>query len=112
PTHTYTEVGTYTVTLTATNAYGGDTETTTITASTIYPFPGIALLPQDLDADGRYEDVNGNGRLDFNDLTIFFKNLAWAKTNEPIEAFDFNNNGRIDYKDVILLFNEIKEAST
>ena len=112
PTHTYTEVGTYTVTLTATNAYGGDTETTTITASTIYPFPGIATNPTDIDADGIYEDINGNGRLDFNDLTIFFKNLAWAKTNEPIEAFDFNSNGWIDYKDVILLFNEIKEAST
>jgi PKD repeat protein len=75
--------------------------------TSLSPFPGISLSPQDLNGDGLYTDINGNGRLDYNDLTIFFQNIAWAKTNQPTEAFDFNGNGWLDYNDVITLFTTI-----
>ena len=111
PDNTFANSGIYTVTLTATNVYGYNTTITNITVDTIYPFPGLSNLPTDIDADGIYEDINGNARLDYNDLIIFFQNLAWAKINEPIRAFDLNNNEQIDYNDVILLFNKITGAT-
>jgi len=106
PQHTYTTAGTHTVTLTASHPYDSDTETKTayITVAVLQPFPGITALPRDLAGTGLYTDINGNGRLDYNDLTIFFQHLAWAKTAQPIACFDFNGNGWLDYNDVITLF--------
>jgi PKD repeat protein len=73
----------------------------------IVPFPGSALLPTDPDHDGLYEDTNGNGRPDFTDVVLFFKNVAWTGTHEPIAAFDFNRNGSIDFNDLIVLFRKM-----
>ncbi len=64
-------------------------------------------IPTDPDSDGLYEDINGNGRKDFNDVVIFFENLEWAAANEPVAYFDFNSNGRIDFNDIIRLFEEL-----
>jgi len=110
PTHTYQNIGTYTATLTATNKYGSGTTTTTISAHTIHPFPGIPNKPRDPTGTGLYTDINGNGRLDYNDLTVFFQNLAWTKTNQPLDAFDFNQNSRLDFDDVIILYQVIINA--
>ncbi|MCC6005696.1 MAG: hypothetical protein LM590_15260, partial [Thermofilum sp.] len=46
--------------------------------------------PQDLDGDGLYEDVNGNGRLDFDDIVKLFKNYKQLVSSEWAEFFDFN----------------------
>ncbi|HKM25516.1 MAG TPA: PKD domain-containing protein, partial [Corynebacterium sp.] len=112
PVHTYTTAGTHTVTLTASHPYDSDTETKTayITVAVLQPFPGITALPRDLTGNGLYTDINGNGRLDYNDLTVFFQNLAWAKTNQPLDAFDFNQNSRLDFDDVIILYQVIINA--
>jgi PKD repeat protein len=109
PQHTYTTPGTHTVTLTASHPYDSDTETKTayITVAVLQPFPGLPLIPRDLAGNGLYTDINGNNRLDYNDLTIFFQHLAWAKANQPTECFDFNGNGWLDYNDVITLFTTI-----
>ncbi len=114
PQHTYTTAGLYTVTLTASHPYDSDTETKTayITVAVLQPFPGLTLIPRDLTGNGLYTDINGNNRLDYNDLTVFFQNLAWAKTNQPTECFDFNGNNRLDYNDVITLFSIIMEEHT
>jgi PKD repeat protein len=106
PQHTYTTAGTHTVTLTASHPYSSDTETKTsyITVAVLQPFPGLPLIPRDLTGNGLYTDINGNNRLDYNDLTVFFQHLAWAKTAQPIACFDFNGNGWLDYNDVITLF--------
>jgi len=64
-------------------------------------------LPTDPDNDGIYEDLNGNGRLDFADVVLYFNQMTWIAANEPIEAFDLNGNGRIDFADIVALFNEI-----
>ena len=69
--------------------------------------PGAAQLPRDLHGDGLYEDLNGNGALDFNDVVLFFNQMDWISGHEPAGAFDFNHNGRVDFNDVVLLFNQL-----
>ena len=60
--------------------------------------------PKDLDGDRLFEDVNGNGRLDFADVVVFFNAMEWMSGNEPVQFFDFNHNLRIDFGDVVELF--------
>jgi beta propeller repeat protein len=69
--------------------------------------PGAVGAPRDLNGDGKYEDVNGNGRKDFADVVLFFNQMGWISTNEPIAAFDYNSNGRIDFADATRLFNNL-----
>ena len=108
PNHTYSTGGTYNVTLTATNCAGSDGETKLayISVYELVAFPGCAAVPTDLDADGLYEDINGNTRKDWSDIILFFKYRIWAAANEPPDAFDWNSNGIIDYKDVLMLYDE------
>jgi PKD repeat protein len=61
-------------------------------------------LPRDLDGDGTYEDVNGNGRVDFADVTLLYNALGVCTANAPVAAFDFNGNGRVDFADVVALY--------
>jgi len=63
-------------------------------------FPGMANRPTDLNGDGIYEDINGNGRWDYQDIVLLFQHMAWAGINQPIPAFDINENGRIDFGDI------------
>jgi PKD repeat protein len=65
------------------------------------------VLPSDLDLDGRYDDVNGNGRADFADIVLYFNQMGWIAANEPVSAFDYNGNGRIDFADVVWLFDHL-----
>jgi PKD repeat protein len=97
----------YSATPPAATTFSGEQET-----AGLQPFPGLTLIPRDLAGTGLYTDINGNNRLDYNDLTIFFQNLAWAKTAQPIACFDFNGNGWLDYNDVITLFSTIMEEHT
>lgn len=68
--------------------------------------PGLYDLPTDPDQDGLYEDLNGNGRKDFNDVILYFRNIVWIGQNEPLAPFDYNANGRIDFNDLLTLFRE------
>jgi DNA-binding beta-propeller fold protein YncE len=69
--------------------------------------PGGAAVPRDLNGDGTYEDVNGNGEVDFNDVVLFFNQMDWIAVSEPVEGFDFNGDGQIDFNDIVTLFNEL-----
>ncbi len=69
--------------------------------------PGGTGVPGDLDGDGFCEDVNGNGRVDFGDVVLFFNQMSWIAANEPIALFDYNGNGRIDFADVVWLFTHL-----
>jgi PKD repeat protein len=69
--------------------------------------PGQAGIPTDPDEDGVYEDLNSNGRKDFNDVVLFFEELDWISANEPVSAFDYNHNGRGEFADIVLLFKEV-----
>ncbi len=68
--------------------------------------PGGAA-PTDPDGDGTFEDVNGNGRLDYDDVTLLFKHIEDDSIQLNVDAYDFNENGRIDYDDVTELYGEI-----
>ncbi len=89
---------------------GGSTKTITLYASgtaPVIPFPGTDKTPTDQDDDGKYEDINGNSRTDFNDVVMLFNNLEWTSDNQPVRNFDFNGNERIDFNDIVVLFEEL-----
>jgi PKD repeat protein len=112
PIHVYTIPAEYNVSLTA--GKGGSSMTLTkvnyISVRPLISLPGQTKLPTDPDGDGIHEDLNGNGRLDFNDLILMFLNLSWINGHEPVALFDLNGNGRMDFNDVILLFQEINRV--
>jgi large repetitive protein len=103
----YVLIRTYSAAPPAATTFSGEME-----SDAPQPFPGLTLIPRDLAGNGLYTDINGNNRLDYNDLTIFFQNLAWAKTAQPIACFDFNGNGWLDYNDVVTLFMTTMEEHT
>jgi spore coat protein A len=74
---------------------------------TVLAVPPETALPTDTNADGLYDDVNGNGRRDFADIVLYFNQMTWISANEPLSAFDYNKNGRIDFADVVWLFNNL-----
>ena len=85
----------------------GNTDHLPLVVFTLLPLPGYSTIPTDPDNDGIYEDLNGNGRLDFADVVLYFNQMTWIAANEPIFLFDLNSNGRIDFADIVALFNEI-----
>jgi FOG: PKD repeat len=106
PIHKFTTAGTYTVNLTAINE-NGTNSTFGIIEVTKKPIPGHTKLPTDPNNDGRYEDVNGNGGLDFDDVVAYYDNMDWINENVPVTLFDYNNNGHIDFNDVVKLYKKI-----
>jgi parallel beta-helix repeat protein len=75
--------------------------------TTLPALPGSSSSPGDSDGDGLYEDVNGNGRPDFSDVTLLFNNLNTVASSYPTEAFDFNRNVRTDFGDVTTLYTDL-----
>ena len=63
--------------------------------------------PTDPDNDGLYEDVNGNGRLDYEDIQTLFDNFESDSVAMNESAYDFNANGRLDFDDVVDLFDDV-----
>ncbi|OPY36823.1 MAG: PKD domain protein [Methanoregulaceae archaeon PtaU1.Bin059] len=112
PVTSYVNPGNYTVSLTVHNTYSSDTETKSeyirITRY-VKPFPGLTDDPTDPDGDYLYEDINGNGRLDYDDIVLYYENMQWIRDqlDVGIEPYDYNGNGRIDYDDVVVLYQEL-----
>ena len=107
PAHTYEKAGIYTVDLTVANAAGKDSAVKIDLITVLVPLPDLSRVPTDPDGDGIYEDLDGDGRLSFNDVVVLFRNMDWIAENEPVRAFDLNGNGRIDFNDVVKLFQEL-----
>jgi len=63
--------------------------------------------PTDPDGDGLYEDVNGNGRLDYEDIEILFSNFDSDSVTMNKSAYDFNENGQLDFDDIVSLYEEV-----
>jgi PKD repeat protein len=66
--------------------------------------PGAASVPPaDIDNDGKFEDVNGDGELTFDDAIA----LAFADTSgftlQQVAAVDFDEDGDVDFDDAIAL---------
>ncbi|AKB30309.1 cell surface protein [Methanosarcina siciliae T4/M] len=75
-----------------------------IEVTLLSPLPDQEYAPRDLDGDGLYEDLTGNGEFSFVDVVAYFHNMDWIEENMPVEYFDFNGNGRIDFDDVVDMF--------
>ena len=107
--HVYAVPGVYIVTVTVTDGYGGvGTDSVRVEVLRVYPtLPGMTSPAQDLDGDGRAEDVNGNGRPDFADLVVLFANVDDPVVQGDVSAFDFNGNGLVDTDDVVELFSAL-----
>jgi outer membrane protein assembly factor BamB len=71
---------------------------------TLFTLPDQDNSPLDLDGDGLYEDLTGNGEFTFVDIVVYFHNIEWIAENLPTEYFDFNGNGRTDYDDIVDMF--------
>ena len=83
----------------------GDSGIYTLTLKTpVLAFPGYTNPATDLDQNGLYEDINGNGILDFDDVVAYYDNMDWIEENVPLEFFDYNKNGLIDFDDVVRLY--------
>ncbi len=89
--------GTTTVTVTATGTGGGGTDA---------PGPIDGATPTDPDGDGYYEDLNGNGNTDYDDVVTYFQNMEEPAMTDHTAAYDYNDNGRLDYTDLVDLFRE------
>jgi PKD repeat protein len=89
------------------NSINPGTVSGTIEVTSIIPLPGQSNSPTDPDRDGAYEDLNGNGNIDFDDVVQYYTHMEWIEANEPFHYFDFNGNGRIDFDDIVELFGEV-----
>jgi len=74
--------------------------------------PGGGGQPQDLDGDGLYEDVNGDGVLNNDDVLLLLNNLNNASVQEDRAFFDFNQDGVLDNQDVNTLLSLATPTST
>jgi alkaline phosphatase D len=61
-------------------------------------------MPGDLDRDGRFEDVDGDGESTYDDVVTFFEEFGEGGVQSRPSGFDFNANGRLDFDDVVELF--------
>jgi PKD repeat protein len=104
PVHKFTTAGTYTVNLTASNENGTDSASVTINVFDNVVFPGYTNPPTDSDHNGLYEDINGNGDVDFDDVVAYYANMNWMTANAPVTLFDYNSNSIIDFDDVVILY--------
>lgn len=100
--------GNYTVSLQVSRDGSSDTDVKvgyiTVADPVLPPFPGCNATPADPNGDYLYEDVNGNGRVDFNDVVRYFKNMTWIQQQGLSPYFDYNGNKRIDFADLVMLF--------
>ncbi|WP_218133228.1 hypothetical protein [Methanofollis tationis] len=67
-------------------------------------FPGQGDPPTDPDGDGLYEDVDGNGLIEFNDVIVYYENMPFIREHQPLAAFDYDGSGMIGYNDVVTLY--------
>ncbi len=69
----------------------------------LVPLAAEAQTPQDLDGDGFYEDVTGDGSLTEDDPVLLGAALESEAVQQNWPAFDFDNDGDVDFDDVLAL---------
>jgi subtilisin family serine protease len=104
---TFADTGERTVTLTVTDA---ENRTGTRTRNlSVSPPPLVDDPPRDLDGDGLYEDVRGDGDLSILDVQSLFNNLDSSDLQEYATLYSFSGDdpGEVTILDVQGLFNEL-----
>jgi PKD repeat protein len=77
--------------------------------ASVKPFPnpegGFFPLPTDPNHDGKYEDLDGNKDIGFNDVVVLYQNMedTDAGVYGPIIFFDYDNSDFIGFNDVVRL---------
>jgi PKD repeat protein len=67
----------------------------------------VPLTPQDVNGDGLYEDVNGDGAVTITDVQALFANRDDAVVQNNPTQFDFNGDGQFTVVDVQALFRQV-----
>jgi PKD repeat protein len=96
---------------------GNTTDTNNMPANILVvrllPFPTKTNCSSDPYGDQIYWDVNGNGRIDFDDVITYYQNMQWIRDNQYRPFFNYNGNVEvppnygIDFADLIALFNRV-----
>ena len=76
------------------------------------PFGESAGSPRELDGNGTYEDINGEGLLSLDDPALLGFYIDSKAVQENTEAFDINGDGVVEFNDVIILKVTAREKET
>ncbi|WP_053949076.1 outer membrane protein assembly factor BamB family protein [Halolamina sediminis] len=71
---------------------------------------GDGAPARDLDEDGLYEDVNGDGAFTVIDVQALFANLDSDVVQNNVSKFDFNGDGEVDIADIQALYARLQEG--
>ncbi|MFB6162370.1 MAG: sialate O-acetylesterase [Halococcoides sp.] len=87
-----------------------DTPTTTETPTATETPPRRPTWPTgatDPNGDGRFEDLSGNGQVDFPDVNRLFQNSDTPNVRNNAQFYDFETGGGITLQDVMALFQQV-----
>ena len=107
--YTFDEWGQHDVTLTVTDSDGDEHARTISITVELPPIAGFENPPQDLDGDGRYRDINGDGEVDISDVRALQQNLDDDVVQNHPAAFNFADTDPPEVTEVDLeaLFEQI-----
>ncbi|KTG18254.1 hypothetical protein [Haloferax profundi] len=80
---------------------------TTLTTTTVEPIGSSTEPPTDVDGDGTFEDINGDGNVTVSDVQAMFANRDSPVFEDNVDKFDFSGNGDVNIVDVQRLFVEV-----
>jgi hypothetical protein len=61
---------------------------------------GNGQVAKDIDSDGLYEDINGDGNANLRDLQPFFATVRPSTPTPSTMPLDFNGDGTVDLRDL------------
>jgi acyl-CoA hydrolase len=74
------------------------------------PLPGQDDPPGDLNGDGLYRDIDGDGELTVRDVQVFFQRRESDAVRNNVDAFDFQPDGELAINDVQALFQDFLDS--
>lgn len=66
--------------------------------------PVNGTVPSDVDGDGEYEDLDGDGTLSIRDAVILYEHRNDSAVTEYVPAYDFDDDGDVDGADATALY--------
>ena len=89
------------------NDIPGDRLSVTVRSGSLFdePLPGADAesAPTDPDGDGRYEDINGDGTVSFDDAVALSFVQSTDLSTDQVDALDFDEDGDLDIDDAVAL---------